>query len=69
MRAIDLHTAGAQVVGRRIALYWMGEEQWFEGEISDFNIDNGQHRVRYDDGDHMWYCLSREKSLGWCKLC
>ncbi|KAL6752704.1 hypothetical protein V8C86DRAFT_3140857, partial [Haematococcus lacustris] len=52
---------GAEVVGRRIKVFWPQEGTWFEGSISRYDQDKGKHRVSYDDGDKEWVVLSAEQ--------
>ncbi|GFH06762.1 DNA mismatch repair protein [Haematococcus lacustris] len=51
----------AEVVGRRIKVFWPQEGTWFEGSISRYDQDKGKHRVCYDDGDKEWVVLSAEQ--------
>ena len=40
---------GGEAVGKRIRVWWPGEDKWFGGEVASF--DGRKHGVRYDDGD------------------
>ena len=41
--------------GDIVEVYWVGEGQWFEGEVVDVN-DEGLYRVHYvSDGQKIWH--------------
>ena len=51
---------GAALLGRKIAIFWEDTEegdQWYEGEIKEYNVKTHEHLVFYDDGDRDWYVL------------
>jgi len=57
-------------LGSRIAVYWPNDEKFYEGSVSNQQINgNGYHvYVEYDDGDKEWidlrntqYCMTCEK--------
>ena len=49
---------GAELVGRRVRVYWAPEKTWYSGKIREFNPLTSQHIVYYDDGDQRKYVLS-----------
>lgn len=32
-------------------MWWEGNEEWFNGDISGYNPETGEHNIKYDDGD------------------
>lgn len=40
-------------VGQRALVYWSDEREWFGGNVSDFDENEGYYIV-YDDGDERW---------------
>ena len=55
---------GNEKVGKRVSIYWVIEERWFEGTVMDYSPADLQHCVKYDDGDQGRYYLGREEALG-----
>ena len=41
-------------VGRRVRVFWDGEEAWFEGMVDHVDEANALMYVVYDDGDEAW---------------
>ncbi|GBF90197.1 histone H3 Lys 36 methyltransferase [Raphidocelis subcapitata] len=37
--------------GRRIEVWWEGDEAWYPGTVTGYTVTNGRHVVSYDDGD------------------
>ena len=37
---------GSGLVGRRVSVWWEGEDDWYDGSIVEYNVHNGQHRVQ-----------------------
>jgi len=56
---------GDSIVGRRVAIWWPTEELFFLGKIDSYNFGNGEHAVRYDDGqvEEVMLFLQRIKWL------
>ena len=58
-------------VGRRLAVFWARERQWFEGVLTAFEAghddggDVGDYHVRYDDGDAQWEALGSRTKFVW----
>ncbi len=50
-----------RLVGRHIRVQW-GGGRWYAGVVDGFDARNGQHRVRYTDGELRWYRL-RDKTF------
>ena len=49
------------LIGCKVRIYWPMEDEWFEGEITDFHLKKGKYRVQYDDGEHEWINLREEQ--------
>lgn len=61
-------TAAAKYTGRRVEVYWDGEEEWFAGQVEGYDREAQTHRVRYDDGDVFdedLTSLKAERSFRW----
>ena len=50
---------GAEVVGRRLKVWWPADEAWYAGGVASY--DGERHAIQYDDGDEEAVDLSREK--------
>ena len=51
---------GAELVGRKIQVYWSNDKAWYEGTIKSFDTVSHKHRIRYDDGEVEELVLSKE---------
>lgn len=54
-------THGAEVVDRRIKVYWPLDKCWYEGSVKSFDKISGKHLVQYDDSEEEMLDLSVEK--------
>ncbi|KAH6813900.1 MUTS-like protein 6 [Perilla frutescens var. frutescens] len=52
---------GADVVDRRIRVYWPLDKSWYEGLVKSFDEISGKHLVQYDDAEEESLNLSVEK--------
>ena len=50
---------GAEVVGRRLKVWWPADEAWYAGGVASY--DGERHAIQYDDGDEEAVDLSKEK--------
>ena len=48
--------APAEMLGKRISIYWEDDEEYYDGKVVAFSGSRGQ-QVRYDDGEYRWYDL------------
>jgi hypothetical protein len=55
---------GFKVVGRRVEVWWDGEQCWFAGLIACYCVRTGRHLIKYDDGDEENLHL-RKHRLRW----
>jgi DNA mismatch repair protein MSH6 len=51
----------AEVVGRRLRVYWPLDDAWYKGKVESYNAGSRRHRVKYDDGDEEEVDLGKEK--------
>ena len=49
------------LIGTKVRIYWPMEDEWFEGEITDYHLKKSKYRVLYDDGEHEWINLREEQ--------
>jgi protein polybromo-1 len=56
---------GDDIIGRRIAVWWPTEELFYLGNVEAYNVANGDHSIRYDDGqlEDVALCMQRVKWL------
>ncbi|KAL3648107.1 hypothetical protein CASFOL_009075 [Castilleja foliolosa] len=57
----DKKSYGADVIDRRIRVYWPLDKSWYEGCVKSFDKPSGKHSVQYDDGEEEMINLSLEK--------
>ena len=62
-RAIDQVAPGPESVGKRVSVYWPGEDAWFDGLVTRYvavKKSRKRHYIQYDDDDgNEWRDLSR----------
>jgi DNA mismatch repair protein MSH6 len=51
----------AEVVGRRLRVYWPLDDAWYEGRVEAYDSASGKHCVKYDDGDEEQVDLGKER--------
>lgn len=51
---------GAEVVGRRVSIFWPEDDEYYSGTVSGFNGQDGKHSVLYDDGEEERVMLANE---------
>ena len=43
-------------VGECVEVYWEGEHSWFEGEVKDISVEDGEFEIYYPgDGETLWH--------------
>ncbi|KAL0389708.1 UNVERIFIED_CONTAM: DNA mismatch repair protein MSH6 [Sesamum calycinum] len=57
----DKKSYGAEVVDRRIRVYWPLDKSWYEGCVKSFDKISGKHLVQYDDAEEELLNLLEEK--------
>lgn len=48
---------GEELVGRKISVYWPGDDRMYGGSVASFDVALGTHRIIYNDGDDLWELL------------
>ena len=56
---VQVKGPGAEVVGRRLKVWWPADEAWYAGGVASY--DGERHAIQYDDGDEEAVDLSKEK--------
>ncbi|PAN12331.1 hypothetical protein PAHAL_2G259800 [Panicum hallii] len=51
----------AEVVGRRLRVYWPLDDAWYEGRVDAYDAGSRKHRVKYDDGEEEQVDLGKER--------
>ena len=52
-----------EALGERVAVFWSGNDAFFEGTVTAFDKASFAHRVTYDDGETQWLTLWRENEV------
>ena len=50
---------GAELVGRRLKVWWEGDGRWYKGLVMAYDEADGAHTVAYEDGDERTEELPR----------
>ena len=53
----DPQPSGDALVGRRVSVYWPGDDRMYYGEVLLYDACAGMHAIRYDDGEEIWEAL------------
>ena len=51
----------ASLVGKRVRMWWGGDDAWYTGRVAAFDAEIGGHTVKYDDGEEETYAMTNEK--------
>jgi hypothetical protein len=51
---------GAEIVGKRVCVYWPEENMFFPGTVVAHNASSGKHHIEYDDNDEEHVLLEAE---------
>ena len=51
----------ASLVGKRVRMWWGGDDAWYTGRVAAFDAEIGGHTVKYDDGEEETYAMPNEK--------
>ncbi|KAH7283493.1 hypothetical protein KP509_34G009800 [Ceratopteris richardii] len=54
-------TFGAELLNRKVQVYWPLDKRFYEGTIRSYNPDKNLHDVLYDDGDKETLNLKKER--------
>jgi hypothetical protein len=46
-----------------VELWWPEEQRFFRGTVREYDVESGEHRVHYDDGEIEWVHLSMYKRI------
>ena len=49
------------LMNARVKILWIAQGEWFEGTPTRYHTRKKKYRVEYDDGDHEWINLERER--------
>ena len=56
------------MVGHRVEVWWPGENQHYQGQVTAFDERRGEHTIKYDDDDpneeRMWLAIESYVDLG-----
>jgi hypothetical protein len=56
-----LSSAGQDVVGRRIKVWWPDDRAWYSGTVTKFVRRSRKHVIEYDDGEVETVVLHKER--------
>ncbi|KAL3655670.1 hypothetical protein CASFOL_000066 [Castilleja foliolosa] len=48
------------VLNRRIKIFWLLDESWYFGHVTDYHSEAKLHHLKYDDGEEEWINLEEE---------
>ncbi|PKA65146.1 DNA mismatch repair protein MSH6 [Apostasia shenzhenica] len=51
----------AEVIGKRIKVFWPLDKTWYEGCVRSFHEASGKHVIQYDDAEEEFLDLEKEK--------
>ena len=55
---VDIKSVEDMAVGEMIDVYWKGEDKWFEGEITNIELEDKTYEVFYQvDSARLWHAL------------
>lgn len=57
----DVTAMQKSLIGARVRILWVAQDEWFEGTPTRYHTRKKRYRVEYDDGDHEWINLDRER--------
>ncbi len=57
---VTLFNRELSMLNMRVRVYWIVQQMWYEGTITDFHKRKVRHRIDYDDGDHEWINILEE---------
>jgi hypothetical protein len=40
-------------IGKKLKVYWVDDDDWYEGEVDDYDQEKGYH-IKYYDGEQEW---------------
>ncbi|XP_050944558.1 sister chromatid cohesion protein PDS5 homolog D-like isoform X2 [Cucumis melo] len=58
---MDISSAGEELVGRRIKVWWPLDRMFYEGVVRSFDPVKKKHQVSYDDGDEEILNLKKQR--------
>ena len=56
----DIRAEKQVLFGNRVRVYWVAQDEWFEGVLVDYHKRKNRFRIDYFDGDHEWIDIYRE---------
>ena len=42
------------MIGKKVRVFWPVDEQWYVGVVQQYDETNGEHELKYPDGDTEW---------------
>ena len=57
---IYVSLTGHPGIGSRLCIYWPAEQNWYSGQVTAVDGDEGLSRIQYDDGEVQWLHLAVE---------
>jgi len=50
-----------EMVGLRMKIFWPHDNEWYAGQVADYNARDDLHLFQYDDGEEDWLDFDEEK--------
>lgn len=57
----DIMAEKRLLFGSRLRVYWVAQDAWYEGILVNYHRRKQRFRLDYDDGDHEWLDIYKEK--------
>ncbi|CAM9172589.1 unnamed protein product, partial [Ectocarpus fasciculatus] len=57
----DIMAEKRLLFGCRVRVYWLAQDAWYEGVLINYHKRKQRFKLDYDDGDHEWLDLYKEK--------
>jgi hypothetical protein len=42
------------MIRKKVKVFWPMDQSWYVGEVMDFDVSTGEHKLQYEDGDIEW---------------
>ena len=52
------------MIGKKVKVFWPVDEQWYTGEVREYNMATGEHKLMYPDGDEEWVKIGENGNSG-----
>jgi hypothetical protein len=50
------------MLGKKVQVFWPVDDSWYTGTVFEYDPTNGEHLLRYEDGDSEWVRIGSEQT-------